>query len=240
MRSLIFGTCLILSPMAVHSQSATLSQAAQDAFLHVVAHEIGHAVLREFDLPILGPEEDIADDFATVYLHAVMPDLAEAIITARAKQNLADGEGAAMFSEYRGDMQRAGRIVCILYGLDPERYAAMATEFGMDDDDADTCSDMAPEVARSWRRIMTPYLMPEWASVTEVRIEIADTPVGAFLRGTETMQTAEQLLARIDWHSLITLQIEACDDGAEWSRNGRTITVCDAYLARFDAQLSSP
>lgn len=36
------------------------------ALVHVAAHEIGHAFLREFDHPVLSPEETIADDFATV------------------------------------------------------------------------------------------------------------------------------------------------------------------------------
>jgi hypothetical protein len=238
MRSLILAACLCLGPVVVQSQTTELSQATQDAFLHVVAHEMGHAFLREFDVPILGPEEDIADDFATVYLHMVVPEQAGAIIAARARQNLADNEGPARFSEYRGDDQRAGRSVCILYGLDPDRHASLATSFGMDDEAAETCRDVAPEVARSWRRVLAPYWTPEGVRVTEVGVDIADTPIGLFLRNSETIQTAEQLLARIDWHSRVTLRIESCDGSAGWSRNGRTISVCDGYIARFDAQLS--
>lgn len=76
-----------------------VSQATKDAMLHVLAHEIGHAMLREFDLPIIGPEEDIADDFATIYVHMILPDRAENIISARARQHLLDDDQPEMFSE---------------------------------------------------------------------------------------------------------------------------------------------
>ncbi|MEL6564350.1 MAG: hypothetical protein AAFQ59_07885 [Pseudomonadota bacterium] len=32
----------------------------QDALLHVIAHEAGHAVSRAVDRSVLGPEEDVA------------------------------------------------------------------------------------------------------------------------------------------------------------------------------------
>lgn len=41
------------------------------------------------------------------------------------------------------------------------------------------------------------------------------------------------MLAMIDWHSLIRLNVAQCDGSAGWSRNARTITVCGAYIAHF-------
>ncbi|MGL4236253.1 DUF4344 domain-containing metallopeptidase [Tabrizicola sp.] len=227
----------ILPTVALAQTEVSLSQATQDALLHVLAHEIGHAFLREFDLPILGPEEDIADDFATVYIHMMLPDRAGAIIEARARQNMADGEPAEMFSEYRGDDQRAGRSVCLLYGLDPERYEDLARSFGLDGETAETCRDFAPEVGRSWRRVIEAYRMPAGARVTEVDANFADTPIARAVENSGLMEPAYQLLAGIDWHSSITVAVEPCDSGAGWSRNGRRITICEAYIQRFEDQL---
>jgi Putative metallopeptidase len=214
-----------------------LSKTTQDALLHVLAHEIGHAMLREFDLPVLGPEEDIADDFATVYIHMMLPDRAGEIVAARARQNLADAETAGMFSEYRSDDQRAGRMVCLLYGLDPERHADLAQTFGLAGDEAALCRDMASEVGRSWRRIIDTYRMPDTARVTEVGSDFADTPIAKAVAESDLMEPAYQLLAGIDWHSLITVAVEPCDGTSFWSRNGRRITLCEAYVARFEDQL---
>jgi len=213
-----------------------LSKPTKDAMLHVLAHEIGHAFLREFDLPIMGPEEDIADDFATVYIHLTWPDRAADIIGARARQNMLDGGEAIMFSEYRSDDQRAGRSVCVLYGQDPERYSDFAAEFGLEGEEADACRDFGPEVGRSWRRLIAQYTMPEGARVTEVGINGADTPYAQAARSMT--DDAYTLLAGIDWHSRVTLVFDDCNGSAGWARGARRITICDAYLERFEAQLA--
>lgn len=213
------------------------TDAMSDAFLHIVAHEIGHAVLREFDVPILGPEEALADDFATLYIHALLPDRAEAIVSARARQFLADGDQPDMFSEYMSDAQRAGRSVCVLYGQDPERYETLARTFGLDGDAAAACRDFGPEIGRSWRRVLHPFWMPANARVTEVRVSAAETEIGAMLRDSGALDTAYDLLSAVDWHSLITLSVQECDGSAWWARNGRRITVCESYLNRISQQL---
>jgi hypothetical protein len=237
MRIAVAVLAAFLPNFTLAQTEVSLSQATQDALLHVLAHEIGHAMLREFDLPVLGPEEDIADDFATVYIHLMMPDRAGAIIAARARQNMSDGETAEMFSEYRSDDQRAGRSVCLLYGLDPERHADLAASFGLDGDPAADCRDFAPEVGRSWRRVIADHRMPDTARVTEVGRDFADTPTARAVQDSGLMEPAYQLLAGIDWHSQITLAVQPCEGASSWSRNGRRITICESYIQRFEEQL---
>ncbi|PJI92737.1 putative metallopeptidase DUF4344 [Yoonia maricola] len=208
---------------------------AENVLLHVIAHEIGHALIREFDLPILGPEEALADDFATVLINTMLPDRAEVIITDYATFLAADQTEASLFSEYNDDVKRGARAVCMTYGYAPDRHAALAAQFGLDGDLATACADSAPEVFRSWRRTLAPLMMPSTAPVTEVGLDFDDSDIAVFLADSEVMAIAEGLLQQFDWHSRITLSIRACDGSAGWSRNGRTITVCDSYIQRFAA-----
>jgi hypothetical protein len=229
---------MIAGPSSTAAQEEiTLSERTMDALVHVVAHEIGHALLREFDLPILGPEEAIADDFATVYVHMTFPDRAGAIVSARADQNLADGEETGPFGEHADDDRRAGRMICVLYGLDPERHADLPDRYGMGEDEAATCRDLAPEVGRSWRRLIDVYRIPEGTLVTEVRLTGDDMPLTRFIADNRLGADAGAMLRAIDWHSQITLAIEDCDGAAGWSRGERRITVCGAYVERFETQL---
>ena len=235
---LLLALALAAGPSSARAQDGTdLSQRTMDALVHVVAHEIGHAVLREFDLPIIGPEEAIADDFATVYVHLTFPDRAESIVSARAEQNLADGQQTGRFSEHADDDWRAGRSVCLLYGLDPDRHAGLPARFALSDDEAATCRDLGPEVGRSWRRLIDAYRLPEGARVTEIRLTGDDMPLTRAIGASELGDAARTLLSAIDWHSQITLSVEACDGSSEWSRNARKITICDAYVRRFEDQL---
>ena len=236
----LLALVLVLSlacSIARAQEEYTLSERTMDALVHVVAHELGHAFIREFDVPILGPEEAIADDFATVYVHLTFPARAEAIVAARAEQNLADGTDTGPFSEYADDDWRAGRAICVLYGLDPERYKGLRSRYDIDENSAATCADLGPEVGRSWRRLINAYRMPQDTRVTEVRLTGDDMPLTRFIADSRLGADISSLLRAIDWHSQITLSIEACEGGSNWSRNGRRITVCNAYIERFERQL---
>ena len=237
-KALILGCILSSTGQLLAQPKLDLFQSTRDALLHVLAHEIGHAVLREFDLPIIGPEEDIAGDFATIYIFLTLPDRAENIIRACALQNLADGEEPEMFSEYRKDDQRAGRSICLLYGQDPNKFERLASDFGLEGNEAATCRDFAPEVGRSWRRIIDKYRMPQGARVTEVGLRVSESPFATALARQEWTVDAYKLLSAIDWHSRIVLAIDDCDGGGSWSRNGRRITICDNYIERIENQFN--
>ena len=227
-----------LSMWAVPLAAQELPDAGANALLHVIAHEAGHAVLREFDLPILGPEEDIAEDFATAFIYLTLPDRAEAIIEARAAQHLADGDTPGPFSEYRPDVQRAGRMVCLLYGFDPERFSDLAARNGMSDDARRACADFAPELLRSWRRTLAPLWIDETARVTEVGLTVDPDLQAVAADNAEWGRVVRDMLARIDWHSRISLVLAQCDGSAGWRRNGREIFLCSGYIDRMTAQLA--
>ncbi|MEM7489764.1 MAG: DUF4344 domain-containing metallopeptidase [Pseudomonadota bacterium] len=231
------ATALLLSAWGTLCQAQeALSPFAEDVLLHVVAHEIGHALIREFDLPVLANEEIAADRFATYYLHRHLPDRVGEIVRARARSWLIEGGEETIFSEYPDDARRAGETVCFLYGIDPDRHGALVEESGMTGAEAADCRDRAPEIARSWRRILAPLEMPPGARVTEVGIEVADGPWRGPLEASGLGPVVHDLMAAIDWHSRITLVVDRCDGGATWARNGRTITICDGLIDRFEAQ----
>ena len=207
---------------------------AQHLFLRTVAHEMGHAVIREFDLPVMTSEEMIADDFATIFMGLYLPDLAMDATRAFAQFEIADDDREGPFSDYLDGKRRAARAVCLLYGMDPDQYGAIADAFGLSGQDAANCADTAPEITRSWRRILAPLMRPDDARITEIGV-FADPDSRYFksLTDTGTIDTAMTMLGMIDWHSLVRLNVAQCDGSAGWSRNGRLITVCGAYIARF-------
>lgn len=219
-----------------------LSSFAKDVVLHVVLHELGHALVREFDLPVLGNEETMADAFATHYLTTHMPERALDVLRARTTSLMIEArevprERWTVHGEHDNDARRAFQIAALAVAADPDRYAPLAEVVGMSERDAKKARDYGTEIHRSWRRMLAPLWMPDGARSNEVRV-VLDASDGVLeqLEAAGFAAGLESVLARFDWHSQVTLRFAAGDGGAAWSRSGRTITVAGDYLRRFVEQ----
>lgn len=104
-------------------QDAEVSAFARDVTLHVVLHELGHALIREFDIPVLGNEETAADAFATYYLTAYLPDRAVDVLTARTTSLMIEAGEASEAVDWSGehdhDARRANQIAALAVAADP-------------------------------------------------------------------------------------------------------------------------
>ena len=123
---------------------------------HVLLHEVGHALIREFDLPKLANEEDMADTFATLFILQAMRDDARAILKDRARSWLYEGaqvspEDYDLEGEHELDTRRAFRTICLLYGADPAAFSDVLDWIGLSEDDADDCSDFTPDMIEAGR-----------------------------------------------------------------------------------------
>ncbi len=217
-----------------------ISAFARDVTLHVVLHEIGHALIREFDLPILGNEETAADAFATCYLTAHLPERAADVLTARVKSLMieaAETPGVDWSGEHDDDARRAFQIAALAVAADPGRYKNVAAAVGMSEADMRNARDYGTEIHRSWRRVLAPFWMPEGAASGEARV-ICDpgSPLIARLCAGGLASEIEFALRRFDWHSQVTVRFAEGQGRAGWSRSSRTVTVHSQYVRRFIEQ----
>lgn len=219
-----------------------VSEFARDVTLHVVLHELGHALIREFDLPVLGNEETMADAFATHYLTAHLPDRAVKVLEARANSLMIEARQVSradwtVAGEHDNDARRAVQIAALAVAADPVKYASVAKVVEMTDRDVQKAVDYGAEIHRSWRRILAPLWMPDGGRSREARVVfdsgggLSSSP-GAVGLGAEL----EAIVTRFDWHSQVTVRFVAGDGGAGWNRSARTITVHSEYIRRFVGQ----
>ena len=221
---------------AAGAQAQELSRYTQNVLLHVIAHEMAHALIREFDLPILGNEEVMADAFATLHLAQIAPTSIHGIIADRAASWMEEADDTSLFAEHPSDIRRVGQMLCHYTALFPDEAEDLARDMGMTAREARACADRTAEVARAWRRILVPIVMPTDAPVTEVAVLVGEGPWEAAIRSSAMMGTAQSMLEGFDWHSLITLHFDNCDQGAVWQRRAKRILICDDLIARFEAQ----
>ena len=222
------------SSVAIAQQS--LSRHTEDVLRHVIIHEIAHALIREFDIPLLGNEEVIADSFATIQIANKFPTDALRIISARVRSLNLEADEATVFAEHPSDKRRAGRIACIFHGLSPRKSLELVKSLGMTNRESLSCRDSAPEIARGWRRELASIMMPKDAHVTEVRVIVGEGPWKAAIESSGLFSSMREFLAKFDWHSQITLHFDHCDSGANWSRKQKRILVCDDLITRFEQQ----
>lgn len=232
------------APIALHAQEP-ISRFAQNVATHVLLHELGHAAFRELDLPILANEEAMADSFATTVITTFMTDEAVAIVTDRARSWMVeDAEAVAagldIRAELRGehelDIRRAYQAMCLLYGASPADYAEATAWVGFTQDELDDCSDTAPDQTEGWGEVLGPLMLPEGEVSPNVEVLYGEGPMKDAMVDTGVMERVADLARRLDWPEPIVLHFAHCDEGASWSRDDRTVLLCDDYVARFIAQ----
>jgi hypothetical protein len=228
-----------------HPEVIEVSAFAKDVTLHVVLHEIGHALIREFDIPILGNEETAAEAFATYYLTTYLPDRAVDVLSARTKSLMIEaGETPQVdwTGEHDDDARRAFQIAALAVAADPVKYQRVADIVGMSEEDISDAQDYGAEIRRSWRRVLGPLWMTDGTLSNEARVLYeADNALLAALcldesGGSGLAAEIEAAIQRFDWHSQVTVHFVEGSGGAGWSRSSRTITVQSEYVLRFIEQ----
>jgi hypothetical protein len=112
----------------------------------VLFHEIGHLLIDQLDMPVLGREEDAADNMATWTLLSLGTNDAEQTLRDAARGWLLSGiayganlDDTDYYDAHSLDRQRAFNIVCLMVGSNQTHFQAVATEYGIDEARQESC-----------------------------------------------------------------------------------------------------
>ena len=219
----------------------SLNPFAQNVITHVVLHEMGHGVVREFDLPILGNEETLADAFATHFAVTRFPDNAIGMLTSRIESLMLEATETPQIDwtvkgEHNSDARRAYQIAALAIAYD-DKYLSLGKLVNMSDSDVSKAKDYGSEIHRSWRRTLQPLQMPTGQESTETLIIVEkESRFSEAISGSKMLREIESAIKSLDWHSQIKVRFAAGNGGAAWSRSKRTITINDEYINRFIKQ----
>ncbi len=171
MRRLFFIIVFLTSfqTVAFAQEKNNLSDAQEFALnnsIYVLYHEIAHLLISKLDIPILGREENAADNFATLMLLRAETEQTDNVLIDSAYGWFLSSENAdtevysddELYGEHNLDIQRAFQIVCLMVGKDPDVFGEIANEVGLDKDRQEDCEDDFKQAEKSWDRVLAPYV----------------------------------------------------------------------------------
>jgi len=133
-----------------------------DAVRFAFLHEIGHALIDTYNIPITGNEEDAADRCSTfINLTELGEDGVNAVLAAAdafaieskgspaQKQNLAD--------EHLLQEQRFYNSLCMIYGSNTEKYAYILNDNYLPKERAVRCPSEYERTVESWSNLLAPW-----------------------------------------------------------------------------------
>jgi hypothetical protein len=127
-------------------------------------HEVGHALIRVWDLPITGREEDAADQFASVLLldhakqgpHMVLDGANIFRLCARWYRPVRNRR--VYWAAHSLDEQRYYDTLCLVYGNEPERFEYLVNNGTLPLERASECEDEFYRVRSAWTKLLAPFL----------------------------------------------------------------------------------
>ena len=156
----------------IEPQDALLGQ-----LLFALMHEFGHAVFDIYNLPVLGRQEDAADQFATHFLLQFGGDLSYRLIRGAAYthhdliQTLKDKDKTkvtvpilAFSSDHGSPEQRFYNLVCMAYGYDETTFAEVVDKGFLPDARAKVCKYEYSNLAYAIKKLVGPNIDRELAA----------------------------------------------------------------------------
>lgn len=149
---------------------ATTAQERQDVivdvFTHTLLHEVGHAIIAQFNIPTLGKEEDAVDNLATVFILDFLEDgdtiaLHAADMFALEDEDIATFQSEDFWDEHSLDIQRYFTTLCHVYGALPDDNIDLVEAGELSEDKADSCIDEYAQISSDWLFVLEELREPE-------------------------------------------------------------------------------
>lgn len=126
-------------------------------------HEVGHALFDLLRVPVLGREEDAADQIAAYLVLQFNPDLARRMIKGMAYtlKNFGDDAPSLFTADEHGTpSQRFFNTICMAYGKDPVMYRDLAAAVALPLARLRNCGNEYREIEFAYAKTIQPHVDP--------------------------------------------------------------------------------
>lgn len=193
--------------------------------LFVLYHEVAHLLVDQLQLPVLGKEEDAADNVATwMLLNKGTPEANQALADAANGWVLSgiaynsEPDDSDYYAAHSLDRQRAFQIVCLMVGSDDRAFKPIANEYALDRDRQDSCHWDYALVDRSLKGLIGPRAAKSNQHGVEVEVTYHDvsgrlkSAADAFRASGVFDQVAEDLRSKFSLKTPVAFNAKRCGE----------------------------
>jgi hypothetical protein len=206
----------------------------------ILFHELGHAMISEFQLPVLGREEDAVDNFASMLLTPDNEDpemdasiLVNAMAGWFASAEMIAPEDIPWWDEHGPDQQRAYQIGCVLYGSKAGAYDELAEAIGLPEERRERCPAEYQAVSTGWSQLLAPHLLAD-GEAPKARFAVIYGPAGdhaeeqALLKESQMMESVgNEISTSFRLTRPLRMKGAKCGEpNAFWDAEAGEITIC--------------
>jgi hypothetical protein len=152
------------APRKVTRDGITPEDAVIGPVVETFLHEAAHALFDVFHIPILGREEDAADQVAAFVLLQLPDDVARRMIggvahnLAQEAKNDRRTRVKAFADEHGLPQQRFYNLLCMAYGAKPDLFADFVKQGHLPKDRAEGCDDEFEQVEYAVSTLLGPHM----------------------------------------------------------------------------------
>jgi hypothetical protein len=208
--------------------------------LFAALHELGHAVVSDMGLPVLGKEEDAADSFAATRLIIAGSGFSDRVLTEAAKgwfmtnrRDKKEGDPVPPYDAHGLDLVRAYQIVCFMVGSNVDKFKNLADETKLPKDRQDSCTRDYNKAANSWGLVLKPHLRAPDQPKTKIDVVYGEAKgnlkgFAEAARSILLLETVAQHLAdEFVWPAPFVLEMQSCGaPNAAWDPPTRQLYLC--------------
>ena len=155
----------VSAPKTVTAEGITRQEAMVGNLLDTMLHEMGHGAFDIFEVPVLGKEEDAADQFSGFLMLQFSDDVARIGIKGAAFfyiVSAARATGKPPFYEVHGmNQQRIYNYLCLGYGAKPATFQDYVDNGFLPKERAADCRNEYERVKSAFARTVLPYIDQE-------------------------------------------------------------------------------
>jgi Putative metallopeptidase len=151
------------APKDTTPAGVTRTDAIVGPTLEVFLHEFGHAVFDYLSVPILGREEDAADQFAAyLMLQFAKSDARRLMVGVAYSYNIDASQPSTKTNPFADEhglpAQRFYNVLCMAYGADSRLFVDLVEKGYLPKERAEGCADEYAQVASAMKKLIRPYV----------------------------------------------------------------------------------